>query len=238
MLSQASEIKRIGCGQPREVREPCFDPLCSCSGMIQVASVNLSRGRWREFTPIILRSGKPAVVSSCPPKDRPESAEVEDRFMDWITPEIAIGNRIDAHDPGLRAKHGFQAVISLDGSMTDGEALALGYEDSISLPFVDGPGNTPTAYRRVVQDLIDMVKDSPPVLVHCHAGRSRSVTVVAGYLVKIRGCTVRAAYDFIATKRDIAVQDGLPDLVHGLRRYCLEDRNGHFVDVGVKLPQG
>lgn len=138
--------------------------------------------------------------------------------MDWITGEIAIGNRIEAHDPGVRAEHGFQAVISLDGSMTDEQALTLGYDDCICLPFVDGPGNDPVAYRRVVQDLIDMVASSPPVLVHCHAGRSRSVTVVAGYLVKVKGWTVQAAYDFIATKRDIAVQEGLPDLVHGLRR--------------------
>jgi atypical dual specificity phosphatase len=138
--------------------------------------------------------------------------------MDWITGDIAIGNRIDAHDPGVRTEHRFQAVVSLDGSMTDEQALALGYDDCICLPLLDGPGNDAGAYRRVVQALIDMVESSPPVLVHCHAGRSRSVTVVAGYLVKTRGWTVQAAYAFIATKRDIAVQEGLSDLVHGLCR--------------------
>jgi protein-tyrosine phosphatase len=143
--------------------------------------------------------------------------------VDWITREIAIGNRIDAHDAVLRAQHGIQAVISLDGSMTDEIAVTLGYEDSVCLSLVDGPGNSLTAYRRVVQDLIDMVKGSPRVLVHCHAGRSRSVTVVAGYLVTVRGWTVRAAYDYVATKRDIAVQEGLPDLVHALRRQCLKE---------------
>jgi hypothetical protein len=56
--------------------------------------------------------------------------------MDWITGEIAIRNRIEAHDPGVRAEHGFQAVISPDGSMTDEKALALGYDDCICLPFV------------------------------------------------------------------------------------------------------
>ena len=43
--------------------------------------------------------------------------------------------------------------------------------------------------------------DGGRLLVHCHAGRSGSVIVVAGYLVKTKGWTVQAAYDFIATKR-------------------------------------
>ena len=67
---------------------------------------------------------------------------------------------------------------------------------------VDGPGNDLTAFKKLVQDLIDMVEGSAPVLVHCHAGRSRSVTVVAGYLVNTRGWSTQAAYDFIASKRE------------------------------------
>lgn len=78
---------------------------------------------------------------------------------------------------------------------------------------VDGPENNFDAFRKLVQDLIEMVEGSPPVLVHCHAGRSRSVTVVAGYLVKTKGWTPHAAYEFIASKRETAVQDGLPLLV-------------------------
>ena len=133
--------------------------------------------------------------------------------MDWITESVAIGNHIDAHDPALRAKHGFLSVVSVDGSMTKEKALALGYDDWVCTSLVDGPGNDVAAFRKLVQDLIDMVEGSPPVLVHCHAGRSRSVTVVAGYLVKTRGWSPQAAYDFIASKRETAVQSGLPELV-------------------------
>jgi hypothetical protein len=49
--------------------------------------------------------------------------------MDWITESVAIGNCIDAHDPVLREQHGFLGLISLDGSMTNEKALALGYDD-------------------------------------------------------------------------------------------------------------
>ena len=133
--------------------------------------------------------------------------------MDWITESVAIGNHIDAHDPALRAKHGFLSVVSVDGSMTKEKALALGYDDWVCTSLVDGSGNDLAAFRKLVQDLIEMVEGSPPVLVHCHAGRSRSVTVVAGYLVKTRGWSPQAAYDFIASKRETAVHSGLPELV-------------------------
>lgn len=133
--------------------------------------------------------------------------------MDWITENVAIGNHIDAHDSALRTEHGFLSVISVDGSMTKEKALNLGYDDWVCTSLFDGHGNDVVAFRKLVQDLIDMVEGSPPVLVHCHAGRSRSVTVVAGYLVKTRGWSPQAAYDFIASKRETAVQDGLPELV-------------------------
>lgn len=39
------------------------------------------------------------------------------------------------------------------------------------------------------------------VLVHCHAGMSRSVTVVIGYLMKYNGHTLNTAYDFVRQKK-------------------------------------
>lgn len=31
--------------------------------------------------------------------------------MDWITEHVAIGNRIDAHDPTLRERCGFRGLV-------------------------------------------------------------------------------------------------------------------------------
>jgi len=133
--------------------------------------------------------------------------------MDWITETIAIGSCKEAHDAHLREQMGIRSLVSLDGSLTDERAQALGYDDWVCASMIDGPGNDLALFRKVVHALIDMADDSPPVLVHCHAGRSRSVTVVAAFLVKARGWSVQAAYDFIETKREIAVQAGLPDLL-------------------------
>lgn len=136
--------------------------------------------------------------------------------MDWITETIAIGNRFEALDSALRKKSGFRSLVSLDGSMTDDQVLAVGYDDYVCISMVDGPGNDIVSFRNVVQALIDMTEESPPVLVHCHAGRSRSVTVVAGYLIKTRGWSVQKAYDFIAMKRETAVQAGVSELLKNL----------------------
>ncbi|MCX7176028.1 MAG: dual specificity protein phosphatase [Proteobacteria bacterium] len=134
--------------------------------------------------------------------------------MDWITEAIAIGNRIEAHDPAHRERTGICSLISLDGSMTDDRALGIGYTDWACISMVDGPGNDLAPFRKVVQALIDMVEGSPPVLVHCHAGRSRSVTVVAAYLATTRGWSVQVAFEFIAAKRETAVQAGLAEMVN------------------------
>ena len=133
--------------------------------------------------------------------------------MDWITDAVAIGTAVEAHSPGFREQHGFLSLVSMDGSMNIQKAYSLGYDDVICSPMKDGPGNNLDAFRRTVEALVSMAEDSSPVFVHCHAGKSRSVTVVAGFLVITHGWTVRRAYDFIANKREIEVQPGLPELI-------------------------
>ena len=136
--------------------------------------------------------------------------------MDWVTDAVAIGTAVEAHSPGFREQHGFQGLVSLDGSMTIQKAYSLGYDDVICSPMKDGPGNDLETFRHTVDALIAMVQDSRPVFVHCHAGKSRSVTVIAAFLVVTRGWTIRQAYGFIANTRAIQVQPGLPELISGL----------------------
>ena len=58
--------------------------------------------------------------------------------MDWMTEHIAIGNRLDAHNSDLRQSARFRAVVSLDGSMSRDQALALGYDDCVTANLNDG----------------------------------------------------------------------------------------------------
>ena len=79
---------------------------------------------------------------------------------------------------------------------------------------VDGPGNTPDEFVKAVAILSTLVQEAPPVLVQCHAGQSRSVAVVAGYLMKHEGMSEDSALVSIAEKREgVAVQPALIDLL-------------------------
>ncbi len=65
-------------------------------------------------------------------------------------------------------------------------------------------------------EALDVELQAPPVLVQCHAGRSRSAVVMAGYLVAVRGINPEAALHFVAEKRQIAVTAGLERLLDSL----------------------
>lgn len=141
--------------------------------------------------------------------------------MDWISDRIAIGNHLEARDADLIRRHGLRSLLSLDGSVSESEAVALGLDDIIAIPLIDGPGNRPGQFRRAVNCLIalaDPANGLMPVLVHCHAGRSRSAAVVAGWLMLTRGFSPDAAIAHVARIRDIAVEDALLQLLHRLPR--------------------
>jgi protein-tyrosine phosphatase len=67
-----------------------------------------------------------------------------------------------------------------------------------------------------VDAVAEFVRDAPKVLVHCHAGRSRSPVVVAGYLVRALGLDADAALAHVAARRDVFVSPGLESLLDHL----------------------
>jgi len=46
----------------------------------------------------------------------------------------------------------------------------------------------------------------------CHAGRSRSVSMVAAYLIKYEGHTINQALSTIVSKREIYLSDGIEEV--------------------------
>lgn len=102
--------------------------------------------------------------------------------ISWITDDIAIAMRSTALQLETRASNAFQSVICLDGSLDDAMAASLGYDDWFCCELFDGPGNDVLKFVHVVDTLSLMVAGTSQVLVYCHAGRSRSVAVVAAYL--------------------------------------------------------
>src|SRR5208337_2026633 len=135
--------------------------------------------------------------------------------MDWITETIAIGNHHEASDPEFLRRERIVSILSLNGALRKHEAASLGVQLIEDVLLEDGPGNDPQVLHQAVRILGRLVRDSPPVLVHCTAGRSRSPTVVAGYLMTAPSIKSEEAIALIAAKRRLEMNPALRDFLNG-----------------------
>ncbi len=137
--------------------------------------------------------------------------------MDWITDQVAIGNYQEARDSALLKRHGFQSALSLDGTLTEQDATKLGLCEVVSYPLIDGPGNDRAHHPlRRCGSSRRLAASRSPVLVQCHAGRSRSAVVVAALLMEAHGIGAREAIALVSAKRDVGVTPALFDLLCNL----------------------
>lgn len=136
--------------------------------------------------------------------------------MNWITEKIAIGNYLEAQDVELLRRENIQSVLSLDGTLENQVAAALGLKEFRVVKLQDAPGNDPRLFRLAVDQVDELVRESPPVLVQCHAGRSRSIVVVAGHLIKSLKIDAAEALRRVTEKREAAVTTGLERLLNHL----------------------
>ena len=133
--------------------------------------------------------------------------------MDWITDQIAIGTYREAADTSLLVAQGIRSVLSLDGTRSEVEAEALGLAEVVGYRLIDGEGNDPRLFRLTIDDLQRLVETVPPVLVQCHAGRSRSAIVVAAYLMRAHGLGPADAIARVASRREINITAELVELL-------------------------
>jgi len=132
----------------------------------------------------------------------------EGRGSVWIGPKLAAW-------PVALARRGITHVVCLtqDGPMagTSGEVLHL--------PMDDEPGEDLLRHLdRAVGWISDAVALGGHVLVHCQAGRSRSASVVAAFLVRSEGCSLDAAIEFVNAARPfVGINDGFMKQLH---EYC------------------
>jgi len=162
--------------------------------------------------------------------------------MDWITENIAIGNYFEAQDAQVLRQ--FKSVLGLvptlrdlDDSKKDAIAELRGlleideaeFDETLQrlreelktkrievVELIDGPGNDVALFRRAVSVLAELTKETPPVLVHCHAGRSRSPAVVAGYLMKSLRIDASQALEIVVQKRETYIAPALICLLDSL----------------------
>ncbi len=128
--------------------------------------------------------------------------------MGWITGRVAIGNYLEVRGATLLKEQGFRSAISLDGTLAEQQAVEFGLFEVASYSLVDGPGNDLRVFRFARDDLRRLAAQGP-VLVQCHAGRTRSVIVVAAYLLEAHRISAMEAISRVAAKREINVTPAL-----------------------------
>ena len=130
--------------------------------------------------------------------------------MDRITDAIWIGNYLDAADREGLLRAGIKSILCLDGCL-EGKDIPPHIARAEVLKLIDGAGNSPERFLRAVRLLKELSADHAPVLVHCHAGQSRSAAVVCKYLMQEKGKTLAQAMKEITSKRKVSIVAGLQE---------------------------
>jgi dual specificity phosphatase 12 len=131
--------------------------------------------------------------------------------VDKITDKIWIGNTIDARDRSSLANTGIRSILCLDGCLSGIKPEALGVDRVEIVELIDGAGNPPERFLRAVKMLRDLTNKHGPVLVHCHAGQSRSAAVVCKYFMQEEGASLAEGMQRITAKRRVAIVAGLQE---------------------------
>ncbi len=113
-------------------------------------------------------------------------------------------------------EHAIRSIVSLDGTLSAKHAAELGLAEVAGYSFIDGAGNDLRLFRYAIDDLRRLVELRSPVLVQCHAGRSRSVVVVAAYLMHTQKLGPEDAIAIVAAKREVNITPGLLDILYNL----------------------
>lgn len=137
--------------------------------------------------------------------------------MNFITDNIAIGDCYDAEDQSLLQSLDIRSIISLNGQLIGRTPESLGVTTLHAVNLWDGPGNDPLVFDEALTALRRFADAHPNVLVHCHLGKSRSVVLVAAFLILAKGMEAEDAIDWIAARRDVRLSGGITDLLRKSR---------------------
>lgn len=86
--------------------------------------------------------------------------------------------------------------------------------DVKNISLKDSGGNSRISINNAINFIDDAVSHNEKILVHCHAGRSRSVCIIARYLMFKNGITSKQALTLIEEKREIYLSPGIEEILN------------------------
>ncbi len=122
------------------------------------------------------------------------------------------GSRVLRQQDSVR-ELGIEAVVRVD-SLDRADAQWEKSFTLLDMPFNDGFAVPPIVFNKVTAFIHQQVQAERKVLVHCHMGVSRSVTMVLAYLIEYEAMTLGEAYQVVLAGRSIAYPHNA--LIHSL----------------------
>jgi len=125
-----------------------------------------------------------------------------------ITEQIYISNFLGAKDGKALKEMGITATLCLrqniPASREELNHSGANIKEISHHPLEDGPHSF-YDFKKAVEALDRLCSEHDRVLVHCHAGRSRSVAVAAAHLAHKLKLSAEEAFRLISDKRDTGV---------------------------------
>ena len=140
------------------------------------------------------------------PGRRPAGHGPPQTTADQVDAHVFLGGYLAAADAAWLRRAGISRVVKLcadDPTVPGGDARVPGVQYLV-LPVRDDPSEDITAAATQAVIAIKAARRAGErVLVHCHAGVSRSATVVLLYLMLVRGFTLDEAYGYLEGVRPV-----------------------------------